>query len=248
MCTQSPRTGYAGRILLWGWISLTGALAGPWAGDLSGATIQSPQVGPYQQIHPVGAVIRYLDRVQDASPSLYNNDGLNHPNPLLAQHGTEPQTIWQFPWDAESSPVSIEFDLGGQYLVNEMWLWQLPTELFPGQGLADFDIVMRGAGGEILGVVDGVAGHPNAARARSVNRSSAFGECVFLPVPNFVHSVELRINETVGDVDVVGLAEVSFFGRTTTPTVPEPGTGCLSLLGLGGLVWWRRGKRRPRVA
>ena len=211
---------------------------------VSAATITPIEFGSYQQITPQRAVVRQNGNESLAPAVLYNGAGLNHKNPLLAAHSADPAAAWQFQLDGSDYPVSVEFDLGGEFLLNEMWLWQLPEELFPGQAVSEFDIVMRGGDGEELGVLDRGEGRLKSAGLLPVPRFNAFGECVFLPIPDCVRYVELRIYSNMGAVDTLGLEEVSFFGRAKIPTVPEPATvGMLMLGGLAVIAQVRKGHR-----
>lgn len=181
------------------------------------ATITPPAFGAYQEIPAQRAVVRIGDAETKAPAALYDGTGLNHKNPLLASHSTDPAAAWQATLSGEDYPVSVEFDLGDEFLVNEMWLWQLPEALFPGQGVAQFDIVMRDGNGHELGVLNGATGGPKSTGMQPVPRFNAFGECVFLPIPDCVRFVELRVSKNLGALDTVGLEEVSFFGRAKIP-------------------------------
>jgi hypothetical protein len=136
--------------------------------------------------------------------------------------------------------------LGGEFLINEMWIWQLQGEGIEAQGLREFDIVMRDAAGREVGLLEGVLEDFKRVGIQPVQRFNAFGECIFLPIPDCVQFVELRIYRNHGDPQWLGLAEVAFAGRKKLPEVPEPRSGwpCLIL----ALASWGRCRRRGRAS
>lgn len=198
------------------------------------ATIIQPELGHYQLIRPVSAVVRQGNQVTPAPAVLYNGSGLNHKNPLLAEHSDDPATLWTFPLTEDKGlPVSVQFDLGANYLVNEMWLWQLPGPDLVDAGVREFDVVMRDEFGVEIGSLTTRLEDFKAYGLGPVNRLSAFGDCVLLPFPDCIRFVELRIKSNLGNTDWVGLAEVAFAGRFKGEIVPEP--SALALLGVGSL-------------
>jgi hypothetical protein len=224
-------------------LSLVLVVGGSFADATVAATIV-PGFGPYQAIRPVRALVRHQGQTTEAPAVLYDGSGLNHDNPLLAQHVADVATVWQFPIASDAYPVSIEFDLGTGYLVNEMWLWQLPGGTFPGQGVREYDIVMRDADGAQMALLQGADGQPKSTGVQPVARFNAFGECVFLPVSDPVRFIELRIYENLGATDLVGLAEVSVFGRGEVPDVPEPSGWLMLMAAAAGLAFCRPLHRR----
>jgi hypothetical protein len=196
--------------------------------------IIEPLLGAYQMIQPISAVIRFDGQETDAPAALYNGDGLTHHNPLLAEHGNDPDTIWQFPITPDRYPVAIEFDLGGEFLVNEMWVWQLRGLETSDQGIDDFDVIMKDASGREIGTRSASSDQLKRGGVGPVQRFNAFGECIFLPFPDCIRFVELRIRSNLGDPNYVGLAEISFAGRQKLTNVPEPAS--LTLIGLASLV------------
>jgi hypothetical protein len=214
-------------------------------GEMLAATIAPRELSPYQVIRAKSALIRHGDRQSEAPASLYDGTGLTHENPLLAQHGSDPDTLWQYPIRAEEYPVSIELDLGEEFLINELWIWQLQGEELEDQGLQEFEIVMRDAGYREVGLLEGTLDQFDRVGVQPVQRFNAFGECIFLPIPDCVRFIELRIRSNRGDDQWVGLAEVAFAGWQKL--VPEPSTS--SGLLLAGLVLWgtrRRASPLPR--
>lgn len=189
------------------------------------------EVGPYQMIRPVSSTIIHDGERTPGTENLYNGDGLTHPNPLFAEHGSDPETIWTYEISQDEYPVSVEFDLGEDFLVAEMWIWQPKTEDGANQGIEDFDIIMKDADGNEVGVLMNGIQQIKATGLQPVTRFAAFGECVILPFPECVRFVELRIRSNLGDPDYVSLAEVAFAGRAKSNGVPEPTTLSLGLMG-----------------
>jgi hypothetical protein len=220
-------------LLLCGWIA--GGVA-----RATAAPIEFGDLSPYQVIRARSAWVLHGDQQTQAPASLIDGTGLTDENPLLAYHGTESEAIWQHPVGQEY-PVSIEFDLGSDYLINELWIWQLPGEL-KDRGLQDFEIVMRDASRRELGTLIGALDRFDRVGVQPAQRYNAFGECIFLPIAEFVRSVELRIHRNRGDQTWVGLAEVAFAGWGDPPSVPEPGG--LTLLVTGLLASLARRRRR----
>jgi hypothetical protein len=204
------------------------------AGQAFAAPISPRELSPYKVIRAESALIRHGDRVSDAPASLYDGTGLTHANPLLAQHGSDPDTIWQYPITSAEYPVAIELDLGAEFLINELWIWQLQGEL-EDQGLLEFDIVMRDANYREVGMLEGTLDQFNRVGIQPVQRFNAFGECIFLPIPDCVRFVELRIHHNRGDAQWVGLAEVAFAGWEKLESVPEPASATGLLLAAGTL-------------
>ena len=208
------------------------------------ATIPPRELSPYQVIRAQSALVRHGDRQQLVASSLYDGTGLTHENPLLAQHGSDPDTIWRYPITPNEYPVSVEFDLVREYLVNEMWVWQLQGRDLESQGLLEFDIVMRDAARRQVGVLEGALDEFKRVGIQPVQRFNAFGECVFLPVPDCVRYVELRIRRNRGDSQWLALAEVAFAGWKKNVPVPEPASS-LSLIAAGLGLWNRSRRARP---
>lgn len=207
---------------------------------LDAGPILDPEFGPYKLIRPVGAVVRHGESESPAPAVLYDGTGLSHPNPLRASHGADLDTVWREPIGEHSLPVSVEFDLGGEFLVNEMWLWRIPGDELEAAGIFAFDVVMRDANGEEVGVFETDVTRLKGVGLQPVPRFNAFGECVFLPFPDCVKFVELRIHQNRGDVDWVGLAEVTFAGREKVQAVPEPSRVVLMIGSLALLSFRRR--------
>jgi hypothetical protein len=218
-------------------VLVIGWLTGP-VGNVFATPIAFGELSPYQVIRAKSAIIRHGDQTSDAPASLYDGTGLTHEHPLLAYHGLQPGTIWQYPIGNEY-PVSIELDLGGEYLINELWVWQLPGEL-EDQGLFEFDILMRDASRTEVGTVNGALDQFDRVGVQPAQRYNAFGECVFLPVAEYVRWIELRIQRNRGDEQWVGLAEVAFAGWGDPNSVPEPSSGLGLALALATLTFVSR--------
>lgn len=209
-------------------------------------TILPPEFGAYGTVRPVAAIGRYQGETFTLPDALTNGAGLTHRHPLMAQHGSDPDTIWQMPITGDTYPVSLEFDLGGEFLLNEMWIWQLRGDGLEERGIRDFEIIMRDADGNEVAVLDSEATLLKSTGVQPIQRFNAFGECVFLPYPDCVRFIELRIHSNLGDVDWLGIGEILFLGREKLQVVPEPGaTGALVVASTILLV---RGRRRTRAA
>jgi len=194
-------------------------------------TIVDPDLSDYMVIHPISAtLIHGADRTA-VTPALYNGDGLDGTNPLLAPHGNDPSTAWIYEAGASDYPVSLEFDLGGNFLVTEMWLWQLQGTMAD-YGVREFDVIMKDANGTLVGQLTTNVEQLKAAEFGPVVHFSAFGDCILLPFPDCVRFVELAIRENLGNAQFLGLAEVAFAGRQKGALVPEPSALALSSLGL----------------
>jgi MYXO-CTERM domain-containing protein len=216
-------------------------------GQAHGGTIPVPHdmPGTYQVMRAVAAKIFQGEQELVAPSVLYDGTGLTHSNPVLASHGNDPATIWQYSVVPADYPVSVEFDLGGLYLVNELWIWQLQGEL-EDRGLQEFDIVMRDEAHRLVGDIEGRLDDIRRVGVQPVQRFNAFGECIFLPVPDCVRYVELRVNRNKGNEEWLGLAEVAFAGwQLGCQPVPEPQSWSLGAFGLGHLMAGRRRRRRP---
>jgi hypothetical protein len=208
---------------------------GPLTGRVRAGTLPVPrsELSPYQVIRAQSAVVHHGDREFPAPAVLYDGTGLTHENPLLASHGSDPATIWQYPVSPDEYPVGVEFDLGGGYFINEMWIWQLQGEGLEDQGLLEFDILMRDFAHREVGLVEGTLDDFKRVGIQPVQRFNAFGECIFLPVPDCVRYVELRIKRNRGNSQWLGLAEVAFAGWNSCSPVPEPSALMLVAGGLG---------------
>ena len=180
-----------------------------------------PKLGPYRTIQAVSAIVRYGGQESIPTASLYNGAGLSDRHPLRAVHSDDLETIWTHPLGDAAYPVSVEFDLGKDFRVNEMWIWQAPGDSFLGERVKEFDIVMRDANREILGVLESGVGQIKGSGFQASPRFSAFGECVFLPIDDWVRSIEVRILSNLGSEEALSLAEVMFAGREKM-VVPEP--------------------------
>ncbi|MCP4189949.1 MAG: hypothetical protein GY768_04905 [Planctomycetaceae bacterium] len=205
---------------------------------------KDPEVGPYQMIRPVSARMIHHGEPSLIEPSLYNGSGLSHRHPLFAEHGSDPDTIWDYEIDSTDYPLSIEFDLGANFLVSEMWIWQPPTENGAELGIDQFDIIMRDENGLEVGMLSNGFGQIVATSMLPRARFAAFGECIILPFPDCVRFVELRIRSNLGHPNYLSLAEVAFAGRNKKMGVPEPMSGHLALMGfiLGVVRFARRGR------
>jgi hypothetical protein len=212
----------SGRVLLLVFLSASVDL-GPGAGRVCASTLPVPrsESSPYQVIRAKSGVVRHGVRELPAPAVLYDGTGLTHENPLLASHGSDPATIWQYPVGPDEYPVAIELDLGGGFLINEMWIWQLQGGL-EDQGLLEFDVLMRDAAHRQVGLVEGTLDDFKRVGIQPVQRFNAFGECIFLPVPDCVRYVELRIHRNRGNSQWLGLGEVAFAGWSACSPVPEP--------------------------
>ncbi|MDG2381068.1 MAG: hypothetical protein P8N76_05300 [Pirellulaceae bacterium] len=198
--------------------------------------IRDPEIGPYQMIRPISSTIVHHGETISGDPNLYNGAGLNHRNPLFAEHDSNPDTSWEYEIEPTDYPLSIEFDLGDNFLVSEMWIWQPPSENGVERGIDQFDIIMRDENGLEVGTLTNGLEQMAAVSAEPIRRFAAFGDCLILPFPDCVRFVELRIHSNLGDPDYLSLAEVAFAGRRKNVWVPEPMSGHLALIGLIGVV------------
>jgi len=150
--------------------------------------ILDPEFGPYKLIRPVGAVVRLGDSESPAPPVLYDGTGLSHPNPLRASHGPDLDTVWREPIGEDSLPVSVEFDLGGEFRAlgrhPEGRDWRIavehpvtghPTDMVlhlpAGMAVATSGLGVQsyGRNGQLWGhIMDPATAHPVAGRLRSV--------------------------------------------------------------------------------
>lgn len=178
----------------------------------------------YQIIQPLSANL--LDATggiiaEDIGKSSYDGSGLTTDSPLTATHGTDPGTMWA----AEirhDGPVSIQFDLGEAYDIQEFWMWQFNDLLESDQGVKSFDIVFRDEQGGIIGEILGA------------DMERANGELInpyyFCPIVHCVQFVEFRLLENYGDVNLIGFSEVLFAGRLKNEIVPEPAVSAITLV------------------
>jgi len=217
-------------------------LAAGSAGPLSATTIVDPDLSDYMVIHPVSAKLIHGAERSPVTPSLYNGDGLDGANPLTSPHGNDPSTAWIYEASSGDYPVSLEFDLGGNFLVTEMWLWQLQGTMAD-YGVREFDVIMKDANGTLVGQLSTNVDELKAAEFGPVVHFSAFGDCILLPFPDCVRFVELAIRKNLGNAQFLGLAEVAFAGRQKGALVPEPSALALGSLGLLLLVARRRRRR-----
>ena len=136
------------------------------------------------------------------------------------------------PFDGDS-PVSIRYDLGSQYTVNELWLWQYNGEGETDRGMSDFDILFRNEDGQIVGQL----AEAEVERAIGFDLPASY----FCPTAESVRFVELVIRDNYGDNTFVGLSDIAFAGRLRTISVPESSSMAVALvLGLLSLAAVRR--------
>lgn len=210
-------------------------------GYCQAAPIIEPDTSDYKVIVPVSGRVRHGGETVALPPAFYNGAGLDGSNPLFANQGDDPTTFWTYPISTSEYPVSLEFDLGGNFLVTEMWLWQLQGQMSD-YGVRAFDVIMKDSFGAEVGMLTTRVDDLKAAEYGPVTWLSAFGDCILLPFPDCVRFVELRIRENLGNPNWLGLAEIAFAGRQKGTLVPEP--SALALAGLGFVLFLSRGRRR----
>ena len=191
--------------------------------SLFAGRLDSDSLTPYQIIKPVAANL--IDAsgeiiAEDIGKSMYDGSGLSTDSPLTATHGTDSDTMWSADLQVDG-PVSIQFDLGESYDIQEFWMWQFNDPAETDQGVKAFDIVFRDGLGEIIGEISGA----------SLDRAD--GEFnlpyYFCPIIHCVQFVEFRLLENYGDAAAIGFSEVVFAGRLKNEIVPEPALSLISL-------------------
>ena len=175
---------------------------------------------PYGLIRPASAVALFVDGSTADLPSVsFDGTGLSNPSPLRGVHHNDSAEMTAVPFGGES-PVTIQYDLGNLFNVNELWFWQYNGEGETDRGLKDFDIIFRDEDGQVVERL------PEADVERAVGED--LPPSYFCPTAESVRYIELVIRDNFGDGGFVGLSEIAFAGRLKTIAIPEP-----SNMGLG---------------
>lgn len=138
-------------------------------------------------------------------------------------------------WHANEAPagVYIEFDLGGDYTLETMVVWNYqPLASYPGEvsrGFKQFDMVLLDSGGGTIATFNDII------IAQAVAQNFMPGEIVDFADTAGVRKVRLELDSNYDGSNYAGLTRVRFTG------VPEPGS--MVLLGLGGMMALGRRRR-----
>ncbi len=191
---------------------------------------------PYGLIRPASAVVLHEDGPTTELPSVgFDGTGLSNPSPLRGAHSSNLDDMVAVPF-AGDSPVTIQYDLGNQYNVNELWLWQYNGEGETDRGMSEFDIVFRDDDGQIVGQLSAA----EVERAIGLDLPASY----FCPIAESVRFIELVIRDNYGDSSFVGLSDIAFAGRLKTIAVPEPSSMAVALM--LGFLFVAAGRRRSR--
>ena len=210
-------------VLIIGIASGTKSFAGP---------IDDLDQTPYGLIRPASAVVLHSDGTStDFSSVGFDGTGLSDPSPLRGVHSNDFSEMVAVPLDNGAVPVTIQYDLGDRYTVNEMWLWQYNGEGETDRGLKDFDVVFRDHDGTIVSQL--AAEH--AEQADGLETPPSY----FCPTAQGVRYIDLVVRDNHGDTDFVGLSDIAFAGRLRPVEVPEPSGIALAML-FGVLIVARR--------
>ena len=189
----------------------------------SAGVIDDLEQSPYGLIRATSAIVLFSDGTSSDLPAVsYDGTGLNNPSPLRGEHSNDVLEMATIPFDGDS-PVTIQYDLGDHYNVNELWLWQYNGEGETDRGLKDFDVVFRDEEGKIVGQMTA----EQVEQAIGLDLPASY----FCPLAECVRYIDLVIRENYGDAGFVGLSDIAFAGRLKTMTVPEPSSVGLMLIG-----------------
>lgn len=189
---------------------------------------------PYGVVRPVAASFIGADGSMNPLSSVgHDGSGLNRPSPIRGVHGNDAADMVSVPFDGES-PVTIQYDLGDLYNINELWLWQYNELGETDRGIKDFDIVFRDEFGEVVGELSGAT----TDRGNGLTIPASY----YCPLAECVRFIELVIRDNYGDDMFAGLSDIAFAGRLKTLAVPEPSN--LTIVSLLGLYLISRNRRR----
>ena len=142
-------------------------------------------------------------------------------------------------WAAEiqgDEPMTLRFDLGEGYDIQEFWMWQYNDESETDRGLKSMDVIFRDEHGDIVGEITG-------ATIEQANGDPVL-PYYFCPIVQCIRFIEFRMLENYGDTNFIGFSEVLFAGRPKDAFVPEPDFHLTSLI--LSLLMFNRYRRRNR--
>jgi hypothetical protein len=142
-------------------------------------------------------------------------------------------------WGAHTPiPQAITFDLGAEYQLDAAWLWNYNQSDTQGaRSMGDFDIYVGGSGDSFASTLakagQSIADYPTGS-------SPGLPEKVEFAASGVQYvRFEITGHSLVAPADTIGLSEVRFSG-----VIPEPSTLILAMLGLLGLMGFRRRRNR----
>ncbi|MCA9200588.1 MAG: hypothetical protein KDA87_23775 [Planctomycetales bacterium] len=201
---------------------LIGTLAAATQRPVCAGVISDYEVGPYQTIRPVSASLVTDAGLVELGSQAYDGDGLTNSSPLFALHGNEADSMLQVPF-TDGSPSTVQFDLGGQFNIHEIWLWQFNDAQNLDVGVSDVEFVFRDEDGNVVGGLTGGV---------SMGRGDLVKPYYFCPFGECVRFIDVILKDNFGDLDLVGFSEIVFAGREKVAEVPEPWLGATSMLAL----------------
>ncbi|MCA9218636.1 MAG: hypothetical protein KDB27_36455, partial [Planctomycetales bacterium] len=176
-------------------------LCASFLGSADAGPIAEVEAAPYGLIRPESAVLLLGDGSKESLPTVgFDGTGLSSFSPLRGVHSTEVSGMVSVPV-SDVDPVTIRYDLGNEFSVNELWLWQYNAEGETDRGMKDFDIVFRNTNGNVVSEI--------AAATVGIANAGNLPASYFCPVAEDVRYVELVIRENYGDTEFVGLSEIA---------------------------------------